>query len=513
MAQWIPKPDMYGQGGGEFVDDTGQVWPDPWGTLQPQATQTGPIAPTNANPEAQAAAEFLQTTQPGAAPPPMPHEAAAAAPGLGTPEGMAEAMDAPMPTPQPGFADQKAAAGGAAPPTPVPGFADQVREGSTSSTSRESGSTGLSDEAQKRQGENIKAVAGAQGEARDAAANYGVLGADQAQAQAKRIMEDAASGLEKTAAQIALNDHIQAQVDGRMKAGAEWRPNRTELFHGDRGVAFGIAAAIAAMAGAWMQGRGLTGSNPYLPTIMKMIDDNANDQVRRNSSTMQYLREQKGDLKAAGIELKQRQLRYATQRLDGLALKDQSDLMRAGVEKTRAEMQAQDAKWEQEKRQALERTETNKVTKSFASSHSTGPGTGTAGGERNEAQAKAQGAMVAIDNYGKAAGLIRGPDGKWRVGGGAFPPGALEKLNPFSDDKIKSMGDIAVEAYGRFRSGGVIGPAERVDFQDQMGLNTMTRAQLAAKLNAAEPSLAPSLKSRDETQRTNDNTAPAGWKK
>jgi hypothetical protein len=508
MAQWIPKPDMYGPGGGEFVDDTGQVWPDPWGTLQqqlapPQAQQTGEM-PASAG----QVQDFLQSTAPAPTPAPAPHEAPAA-PGapLGTPEGMAAALEAPQP--QIGFADQKAAAGGNEPPQPQIGFADQVREGF--SKSEESGSSGLSPEAQKRQGANITEVAKAQGAARDTTAAYGTLQADQAQEQSKRMIQDAAAGLEKTAAQIALNDHINGQVEARMKAGSEWRPDRTQLFQGDRGVAFGISAAVAAMAGAWMQGRGLTGNNPYLPTIMKMIDDNANDQIRTNTATMQFLREQKGDLKAAGIELRQRQLRYATQRLDGLALKDQSDLMRAGVEKARQEMLAQDAKWEQEKRQALERTETNRVTKSF--SQSTTPGTGPAGGERNEAQGKAAGVQAALDRFGTSAGLKRGPDGKWRVGGGAFPPALLEKINPFSDDAIKADFEAAVEAYGRMQSGGVIGSEERPAFREQLGENTTTRAQLAARLNAAETAIQPRLKSTDEAKHRNENTAPEGWKK
>ena len=523
MAQWVSKPDMYGVGGGEFIDDTGQVWPDPWGTLNTQAQapvpginagapQGGDMSGGGGAPPGVEEFLALQGNQPQ--PAPAPHEAPEAAPvdagnvDLGAPGGLGAAMDAPMP--QPGFANKSAAASGGEPPTPQPGISN-TRETSGSSTSNESGSSGLSAEAQKRQGENLTAVSKAQGQARDAAAAYGVLGADQAAKRSKLIMEDAAAGLEKTAAQIALNDHIMGQVDKRMTAGAEWRPDRSELFHGDRGVAFGIAAAVAAMSGAWMQGRGLTGSNPYLPTIMKMIDDNANDQVRKNSSTMQFLREQKGDLRAAAIELKQRQLRYATQRLDGLALKDQSELLKAGVEKTRAEMQAQDAKWEQEKRQALERTETNKVTKSF--SRSEAPAAGPPGGERTPDQGKAKGAVDAINMFGNKAGLKRGPDGKWRVGPGAFPPAALEKLNPFSDDSINASAEAAVEAYGRLQSGGVIGAEERPAFRDQLGLNTLTRAELAARLNAAENALGARLRSTDEAQQTRDTTVPEGWKK
>ncbi len=308
-----------------------------------------------------------------------------------------------------------------------------------------------------------------------------------------------------------INDHIQRETERKLQAGSDWRPDRAELFHGDQGVAFGLSAAVAAMAGAWMQGRGLTGANPYLPTIMKMIDDNVSDQVRKNSSGMQFLREQKGDLKAAALEMKQKQLRYAQQRLDGLALRDSSDIMRAGVEKTRQEMIAQNAKWEQEKRQSIERTTSTNTTKTLSHSNATKPA--AAVGERTPDQAKAQGAFDAIGNFGNKAGLQRGPDGKWRVGGGAFPPAALEKLNPFSDDSIKSAAEAAVEAYGRLQSGGVIGAEERPAFQEQLGMNTLTRAQLAARLNAAENALHARLKSTDATKLGADTTAPAGWKK
>jgi hypothetical protein len=512
MAQWVAKPDLYGAGGGEFIDDTGTVWPDPWGTLAPPAAAPSQGEIMNGMPSSAAqVGEFLQATAPQPTPPAAPHEAPTGAPPLQSPEGMAAALDAPMPpTPTPGFAEQNAAAGGGAAPAPQPGFAD-VKEGTTSSRTSETGSTGLSAEAQARQGENISAVVKAKQGERDAAAQFATLEADQAAARSKQVLATAAEGLEKTAAQIALNDHVTAQVDAKMKAGAEWRPDRTELFSGDRGAAFGIAAAVAAMAGAWMQGRGLTQQNPYLPTIMKMIEDNANDQVRRNSTTMQFLREQKGDLRAAALELRQRQASYAKQRLEGLALKDQSDLMRAGVAKTTAALDAQIAQWEQEKRQSLERTETNKIVKTFSQTQATGAG--PAGGARTPDPDKAQGTFDAIANFGGKAGLIRGPDGKWRVGGGAFPPAALERINPFSDDSIMAAGEAAVEAYGRLQSGGVIGSEERPAFRDQLGLNTLTRAQLAARLNAAETALRARLKSTDETQQRRETTVPEGWKK
>lgn len=367
MAQWRPNPTLYGEGGGEFVDDAGQVWPDPWGTLQANQQQPNPAVAPRA-PELSGGGAPLPAPPPGLAEfvaPQAPYVDPAAPKGThGMVPTAEEARTADLtaqvaaPVPTPGFANKPAGA----PPTPTPGFADAGATQTTTSTTTEKGSTGLSDEAQKRQGANITQVAGAKNAEVNASVAHGNLAANQAAERSRTLLADAAAGVEKTAAQIAINDHIQNEVNRKMQEGAEWRPDRAELFSGDRGVAFGLMSAVAAMAGAWMQGRGLTGANPYLPTIMKMIDDNVQDQVRRNSSSVQFLKEKKGDLKAAMLELKQRQLAYAQQRLDGLALRDSSELLRAGVEKTRTEMQAKNAEWEQEKRQALERTETKKTT-------------------------------------------------------------------------------------------------------------------------------------------------------
>jgi hypothetical protein len=410
------------------------------------------------------------------------------------------------PPPSPGIADKGGSAGSAAPP-PQPGLADQ--QSSSSTHGSETGSTGLSAEAQQRQGANITAVAGAQAGAREAGAQYGTLQANQAADRSKLLLQQASEGIEKTAAQLAIQDEIQRRVDHRMTAGAEWKPDRSELFHNDHGVAFGLMAAVAAMAGGWMQGRGLAGQNPYLPTIFKMIDDNVSAQVRSNSATMQQLRDQKGDIKAAIVELKQRQLHFAQMRLDGLAMKDSSDLMRAGVEKTRQDMQAQDAKWEQEKRQALERTETRKVTSSFTQETKPNP---NANAERTPEQGKAMAAVDAINDFGKKAGLTRDKNGKWTVGGGAFPPAMLERLNPFADDSIKAAHEAAVEAYGRLQSGGVIGDKEREAFNEQLGGKTTTRAQLAARLNSAQVALDARLRSRDEVSNKARTTIPEAWK-
>lgn len=442
-------------------------------------------------------------------PPPAAHEAPSA---IDRQADLTAALEAPVPTP--GLADRTA--GAVAAPEPTPGLADQPKtaSSSSSSSSTEKSSTGLSDEAIGRQNANIDQVAQTQASARDAAANVGTLEAQQAQRRSRELLADAAKGIEQTAAKLALNDHVQAEVDKKLKAGSEWRPDRAELFGGDNGPAFGIAAAVAAMAGAWMQARGLSGNNPYLPGILKMIDDNVADQVRRNTAVIQRLKEEKGDAKAAALALKQRLGQYAQQRLEGLALRDKSELVQAGVAKTRADMLTQDAKWESEQRKSLERTETNKVSKAFTSSNSTSTGgAGSGSKERTEPQGKAAAVQDSINNFGTKAGLIRNPrTGQWEVGEGALPPAVWESVNPFSDNAIHAAGEAAVEAYGRMQSGGVIGSEERPAFREQLGMTSLTRAQLAARLNATEVTIRARLRSEDEAAQKQRSTAPAGWK-
>jgi hypothetical protein len=389
MSQWTPKPDMYGPGGGEFIDDTGQVWPDPWGTLVPQAAPTGPEMPASG----------------AGAPPadPLDYRAAAPAPGPtspvtlnpGTPPTFDPNADplAPQPpvapTPTPGFADQKAAtpaaAGGAQAPTPTPGFADRPEPAAAPAapafvtlTDSKTASSGLDPASAARAQEGIARQQQAQARADESRVAKDDLEARLTATRSAGLLASSAKGLEKVAAEQAVQDHIASEVDRRLNAGGPnskdaagvgsvyWRPDRTELFHGDSGVAFGIAAAVAAMAGAWMQGRGLTGSNPYLPTIMKMIDDNVNDQVRQNSTAIQHLKELKGDVKAAKLELRERQLAYTQQQVDGLALRDKSQIMQAGVAGLRDQLTAEREKTRNEQEKVLNRTVTQETSRRMA---------------------------------------------------------------------------------------------------------------------------------------------------
>lgn len=467
MAQWRANPQMYGPGGGEFVDDNGQIWPDPWGTLNTQAQ--APVPGVNAgapDPNALGGGGELGAPPPGLQdfvaaqnppqPPPAAHQTPTAAPGIGTPEGLTAAMDAPMPDPAAsrGLADRGAAPGSGAPdPAASRGLADQSQ--TTSSVAETSGSTGLSKDAQARQGANITQVADQQTKAVDAGVAVGNLQATQARDRSAMLLKDASANIEKVAAEQAVNDHIQNEVNRKMQAGADWRPDRAELFHGDNGVAFGLSAAVAAMAGAWMQGRGLTGNNPYLPTIMKMIDDNVSDQVRKNSTSMQYLREQKGDLKAAALELKQKQLHYVQQRLDGLALKDQSEIFTAGTEKTRQELLAQNAKWEQEKRQSLERTTSSNVTKTLTQAPRAGANSTAAmqaGGQLRQLDR----IIGDLEQAEKAGDLenVTGWQSKLGANGfqeffGGLPPGQQKALNALRELELINRSDWKSEPNGQ----------------------------------------------------------------
>jgi hypothetical protein len=133
-------------------------------------------------------------------------------------------------------------------------------------------------------------------------------------------------------------------------------------------------------------------------------------------------------------------------------------------------------------------------------------------GDLSEPQGKAQAAAESIDAFAQAAGLVRDPStGKWRSGEGIVPPALLEKINPFSDNTIKSRFEAAVEAYGRMQSGGVIGDDERAAFREQLGGETTTREQLAARLNAADTTLR--SRQAERARRPEGGAEAAGFRK
>jgi hypothetical protein len=119
----------------------------------------------------------------------------------------------------------------------------------------------------------------------------------------------------------------------------------------------------------------------------------------------------------------------------------------------------------------------------------------------SDQQAKAADARGSIEQHALANGLVRGADGKWTVGDGWVPPAAGEGVKGFLGmaTPARDAAKAAVEAYGRFRSGGVIGPEEAVTFGEELGLNTMTRSQLASKLNAAEGTISNQLSTKQRS--------------
>lgn len=135
---------------------------------------------------------------------------------------------------------------------------------------------------------------------------------------------------------------------------------------------------------------------------------------------------------------------------------------------------------------------------------------------QSEKEALAEGAVVGINRLATKAGLKRNPKtGEWEAGEGLIAPAVAEKALStatlgIAGTPIQDELDMAAEAYGRWRSGGVISDeSERPQFYEQMGKNTLTRAQLASKLNAAEASI---QVGRPKRTREKTNTAPEEWK-
>lgn len=130
-------------------------------------------------------------------------------------------------------------------------------------------------------------------------------------------------------------------------------------------------------------------------------------------------------------------------------------------------------------------------------------------GKSNHEQGQAADAKRAIDMHAQENGLVRDTaTGKWIVGPGVLPPalgeGMLGGATPAHD-----AAEAAVEAYGRFRSGGAIQHEERAAFREQMGIGTRTRAQLASKLNAAEATIDAQLA---PAERAKTGAAPEAWR-
>jgi hypothetical protein len=363
-----------------YTDAAGNVWPYP--------------AEPGAPPEV---AEFLQNVVPRPAPPPPAAHAAPAAPApaLGTPEGMTAALEAPDIR---GAADRREATGGPQAPD-IMGAAERgpalVPLTTTDTTTSTQGVSKESEAALRSATDQANTAAQAAGAARVQELQ---ATADLERQQSRQAYGRGVNTYFEAAAQLQIQDEIVTQTSAKLEETAKFRPDRTALFRGDSGVLFGIAAAISAMAGGWLMGQGLTGGkNPYLDAVMRMIDDNARDQVETNSQIYQELTRRLGSAEAAKRELKARMLGALDDTIQAQARFDKADLVQQGAAGVRAQVIAEQAK----KRLDVEKAVANSVTRTVQTRTQMVPNTALTGGidladPRNMARAERIGMLDSL---------------------------------------------------------------------------------------------------------------------
>lgn len=453
----------------------------------------------------------------GSAPPAAPQAAPAADPaasgaGAQQPLGVTAVGAVPSQTYENRVAAAQATApkyeapGSGGPPDPAKVFASGPQYATETTTS--STSSGMSDKDAAAQRGLIGEARSAQEKANASEGEQRRLQVQAEQQEQERLLHEAAQQQRELAAKQAVVDLQEAEVKNKLQAASDWRPDRSELFSGSTGAARGILAAVAVMAGGWMQGRGMTRDNPFTGAIERMIDDNVNDQVRKNSATIQFLKDQKGDVQAAAAELKKRQLEYAMQKVNARAALSKIPAAQAGVQAFNDAAAARTAEWQAEQEKALRRTVSNTISKHTA------PVEAKPGAERSADQAKAQSAYNLLQKFGDKAGLVRNPKtGAWESNGkGAISPTAAEDLNPFDSNEIQAYRDALQEAFGRLQSGGVIGDDEAVRFKQLIGGGAWRRDTTAARLNAIEEMLKPRLTRTDEAAAERSAALPSTFK-
>lgn len=334
MAGWEANEEMYGPGGGDFTDELGNVTPDPYGALAPAAPPAAPVISPMMDPVTGLPANMqLSVVQPdknqGVA------AAAAGAPALAPPDlrpGQGNAAPVEPPDLTPGQGNQ---------PPPGPAMVPVTQTSSSTSTS----TSGLD----PKSAANIR---GAGQSANEAADEVGRVEANNLDAQAGQMRSTAQADYSRGVqsyyqqwGQLQTQEEIASETDRRLQEAAKFKPDRTALFRGDTGLLFGISAAVAAMAGGWLMGQGLTGGkNPYLDTIMQMIDDDARDQISSNSATMQELTRIYGDAKAAGKDLKARMLQSVNDTIAAQNKFQDADQVQRGSAVVMARVEAEKAK-------------------------------------------------------------------------------------------------------------------------------------------------------------------------
>lgn len=417
MPTFQPNP-LYGPNGYDMTGDDGAIYPDPFGIVKGESDPTGVLAQTAALAPAPPTTPDVRLASNGSqmlgvpAGPPLPGASEHAGPP--DPASLIGSADAEFATPgavdQSGLPAQPAAPGApggvagapTGPPDPMSlvGAADRTASSTvtTSGRTQETSTSGLSDADAAAARGDIATTSAAAAQAADARQATSALEAQQATNRSAELLTGAADAQSKLAADQAVNDRLNAEVEQRLKAGAEFRPDRTELFGGDNGAAFGISAAVAAMCGGWLMGLGKTGGrNPYLDVVLKLIDDNANDQIRKNSTTVQELMRQKGDINAVKADLKARQLRVADQLVEARMLRDKSELIKSQGAAARADFAAQDSKWQGEQKRALMKTESKKLSTTLNTTRTQSTQSGGAGALNPDKQAEKVATLRKLD--------------------------------------------------------------------------------------------------------------------
>ncbi len=267
------------------------------------------------------------------------------------------APPAAVPSAAPGGPPDPAAAYAASAP-PAVQYATETTTGETTS--------GMSDKDSAAQRGLLSTAQGAQERATGSEVHARQVDLQQQEQEQQRLLNEAAQEQNKIASKQAVVDLQESEVKKRLQAGSDWRPDRQQLFEGSTGAARGVLAAVSVLAGALMQGRGMSRDNPFMASIERMIDENVADQVRTNSSTMQFLREQKGDIQSAAAELKARQMQFAMQKMNAKAALSKLPAAQAGLAAFNDSATAKTAEWRAEQERALRKQVSHTISRHTA---------------------------------------------------------------------------------------------------------------------------------------------------
>jgi hypothetical protein len=369
-----------------------------------------------------------------------------------------------------------------------------------------------------------------------------------------------AANVEANKAQMALAGQ-QAARQKLEQEGAEWsklKETPAKAFEGQEWA--GVLAAIGIGAGTFAQAMGWQRGNPVLEQFDSIVNRSIAAQREQKNSRLAEIRDRIGDHKAAE-QLLSAQLHDAIadraaaeqQRADsqeafdrlGSLVKAEREKVQEGVlaayerlvpkeqqqfarpEKGNAgkspmdvekEIQELAALWEKngyDKAQIAERLQKLGLSApqgKSAAEYAREKEAAEKDGKFTESEGKAEAASDAVKHFAEQAGLVRDTKtNKWVPGEGVLPPAVGEGVKGFfgGATPVHDALEAAVEAYGRYQSGGVIGPDERKNFRKLLGADTTTRAQLAEKLNAAENTI---QARRPRVKREDPRAAPESWR-